>query len=63
MSTKKPTWNELRMALDYAKHAMADARSVLSYETQEHDYNRLSLAIAEAENVLLRCAVLARSIR
>jgi CHASE3 domain sensor protein len=63
MSTKKPTWNELRVALDDAKHAMADARSVLNYETQEHDHNRLSLAIAEAESVLLRCAVSVRSIR
>ena len=53
----QPTWDELRSALDAAKHAMADVRTELDLPDQAVAWHRLGLEIAQAERLLLRCPV------
>lgn len=50
-----PTVDELREALDDAKHAMADVRTWLDLPDQAEAWRRLNLEIAAAERVLHRC--------
>jgi hypothetical protein len=54
MIETKPTWEQLRQALDAAKHAMADVRGHVRSEDARRP---LDWAIGAAEGVLLLCPV------